>query len=97
VDAFGGVLAVQVARDVVQLGQTAALGVGQQQLDGLQRAGERLLDGDVEVVDAVAGERADLDPVGMTVALSSVSFEGFPPGRVVMMSDFSNNCCMCPN
>ena len=56
--ALGRVLALEVAGDVVQLGEAGALGVGQQQLDRAQRALELLLDAVAERLEALARRRA---------------------------------------
>src|SRR5919199_2975999 len=59
-DALGGVGAVErVAGDVVELGEPAALGERQQQVDAAQRLAERALDRVAEVVEPLAGQRGD--------------------------------------
>src|SRR5689334_18902568 len=59
-DALRGVGAVEgVAGDVVQLGEPAALGEREQQVDRAQRLAERALDALAEDVEALAGQRRD--------------------------------------
>ena len=69
--ALGRVLAHQVARDFVQLGEAVALAVGQQQLDVAQRAGELRLDPLAQLLEPLAGERRDEQAVGVAQAQSS--------------------------
>src|SRR3954470_24891036 len=67
--ALGGVGAVErVAGDVVQLGEPAALGERQQQVDRAQRFAERALDALAEDVEPLAGERGDEHTVRVAVA-----------------------------
>src|SRR3954453_7201558 len=67
--AFGGVGAVErVAGDVVQLGEPAALGERQQQVDRAQRLAEGALDALAEDVEPLAGERRDEHAVRVAVA-----------------------------
>src|SRR4051795_9938613 len=66
--ALGGLGALEVARQVVQLGQAAALGVGHEQLDRLQRLAEGVLDAFAQLVEALPRGRADEDPVRVAEA-----------------------------
>src|SRR6476646_808831 len=63
--ALGSVGALQVARDLVQLGQAPALGERQQQVDAAQRLAEGALDAVAERFEPLAGQRRHDDPVGM--------------------------------
>src|SRR6185312_5822236 len=52
-DAFGRVLAVEVAGHLVELGEPPALVEGQQQVDAAQRLAEGALDAVAEIVEAL--------------------------------------------
>src|SRR3954447_22805392 len=66
--ALGGLGALEVAGQVVQLGQAAALGVGHEQLDRLQRLAEGLLDAVAQLVEALAGHGRGQDALRLAEA-----------------------------
>ena len=67
-DALRGVRAVEVAGDVVQLGQPPALVEGQQQVHRAQRRAEGLLDAVPERLEPLARERRDQHALGVAEA-----------------------------
>ena len=52
--ALGGVLAADLAGELVQLGEAAAVGVGHQQVDRAQRVRELVLEALAELIEALA-------------------------------------------
>src|SRR4051794_16417054 len=66
--ALGRLLALEVTGGVVQLRQAPALGVGHEQLDGLQGAAERRLDGVLERFEPLPRDPRDEHAVGMAEA-----------------------------
>jgi hypothetical protein len=66
----------------VQLGQPAALAVGQQQVDRAEQALELLLDAVAQRVDALAGQGADEDRFGVAEAELAAALVGQRVGLV---------------
>ena len=66
--AVGGLRALEVSGDLVELGQAAALGEGQQQVDAPQRLAELLLDPLAQRVEALARDGGDEHRLGMAEA-----------------------------